>query len=65
MPSRGRPKTELVLTEEERTTLTRWAQRRTSSQALASRSSIVLGCAEGTVTLVGWAASGGLVGSVG
>jgi transposase len=47
MPSRGRPKTELVLTEEERTTLTRWAQRRKSSQALASRSRIVLGCAEG------------------
>jgi hypothetical protein len=47
MPSRGRPKTELVLTEEERTTLTRWARRRTSSQALASRSRIVLGCAEG------------------
>ena len=47
MPSRGRPKTELVLTEEERTTLTRWAQRRKSSQALPSRSRIVLGCAEG------------------
>ena len=47
MPSRGRPKTELVLTEEERTTLTRWAQRRKSAQALASRSRIVLGCAEG------------------
>jgi hypothetical protein len=29
MPSRERPKTELVLTEEERTTLTQWAQRAT------------------------------------
>ncbi|HZE16710.1 MAG TPA: helix-turn-helix domain-containing protein, partial [Mycobacterium sp.] len=36
-----------MLTEEERTTLTRWVQRRKSSQALASRSRIVLGCAEG------------------
>jgi transposase len=43
----GRPKAELVLTEEERTTLTRWARRRKSSQALALRSRIVLGCAEG------------------
>jgi transposase len=36
-----------VLTDEEQETLTRWARRRTSSQALASRSRIVLGCAEG------------------
>ncbi len=43
----GRPKAELVLTEEERKTLTRWARRRKSSQALALRSRIVLGCAEG------------------
>ena len=34
-------------TEEERTTLTRWARRRKTSQALALRSRIVLGCAEG------------------
>ena len=47
MASRGRPKAELVLTEEERETLTRWARRRKSSQALALRSRIVLGCAEG------------------
>jgi hypothetical protein len=47
MASRGRPKAELVVTEEERQTLTRWARRRKSSQALALRSRIVLGCAEG------------------
>ena len=47
MASRGRPTVELVLTEEEHQTLTRWARRRKSSQALALRSRIVLGCAEG------------------
>ena len=34
------------MTEEERETLTRWARRRKSSQALTLRSRIVLGCAE-------------------
>ena len=43
----GRPKAELVLSESERETLVRWARRRTSAQALASRSRIVLACAEG------------------
>ena len=47
MAARGRPKAELVLTEEERETLSRWARRRKSSQALVLRSRIVLGCAEG------------------
>ena len=47
MAERGRPTAELVLTDEERETLTRWARRRKSSQALALRSRIVLGCAEG------------------
>jgi transposase len=47
MGSRGRPTAELVLSEEEHQTLTRWARRRKSSQALALRSRIVLGCAEG------------------
>jgi transposase len=37
----------LVLTEDERQTLERWARRRTSAQALALRSRIVLACAEG------------------
>ena len=43
----GRPKAELVLTDDERDHLTRWARRAKSSQALALRSQIVLGCAEG------------------
>jgi transposase len=38
---------ELVLTDEERETLQRWARRAKSSQALAQRSRIVLGCAAG------------------
>ena len=47
MAERGRPKAPLVLTEEERQTLERWARRRTSAQALALRARIVLACAEG------------------
>jgi transposase len=43
----GRPKAELVLTGEERETLTRWARRAKSSQALAMRARIVLACAGG------------------
>jgi transposase len=47
-PRRRGPKLpELALTDEERTTLERWARRRTSSQALAERCRIVLACAEG------------------
>jgi transposase len=47
-PSRPGPKLpELTLTDEERATLSRWARRRTSSQALALRCRIVLACAEG------------------
>jgi transposase len=47
MAMRGRPKAELVLSEEERSTLERWARRPTSPQSLALRSKIVLACAEG------------------
>lgn len=47
MARTGRPKAELILTEEEREQLTRWTRRRKSSQALALRSRIVLACAEG------------------
>lgn len=47
MANRGRPTAELVLTEEERATLTRWERRRKSSQALALRARIVLACAQG------------------
>ena len=47
-PRRRGPKLpELVLTDEERTALERWARRRTSSQALAERCRIVLACAQG------------------
>jgi transposase len=47
-PRRRGPKLpELALTDEERTTLERWARRRTSSQALAERCRIVLACAQG------------------
>jgi len=48
MPSRGRPKAVLELTDEERAQLQRWARRRKSSQALALRSRIVLACAAGS-----------------
>jgi transposase len=47
MARTGRPKALLELTSEERDQLTRWARRRSSSQALALRSRIVLACAEG------------------
>jgi transposase len=47
MPRTGRPKAVLELTESERDQLRRWARRRSSAQALALRSRIVLGCAEG------------------
>jgi len=47
MADRGRPKAELALTEDERATLERWARRPTSSQALAQRCRMVLGCAAG------------------
>jgi transposase len=47
MARTGRPKAVLELTEDERAQLQRWAQRRSSSQALALRSRIVLACADG------------------
>lgn len=43
---RGRPVPKLRLTAEERETLLGWTRRRKTSQALALRSRIVLGCAE-------------------
>jgi transposase len=47
-PRRRGPKlAELVLSEQERTTLERWVRRRNSSQALAMRCRIVLACASG------------------
>src|SRR3989440_4844374 len=47
MAGRGRPVAVVVLTDEERETLQRWARRPKSSQALAQRCRIVLGCADG------------------
>jgi transposase len=41
----GRPKAELVVSEEDRATLTRWTGRRKTAQALRSR--ILLRCATG------------------
>src|SRR5919197_6459441 len=48
MARTGRPKAELVLSDDERDTLTRWARRAKTSQALALRAKIVLAFAEGT-----------------
>jgi transposase len=47
MPRTGRPKAELMLTDDEREQLVRWSRRAKSSQALALRSRIVLACADG------------------
>jgi transposase len=47
MAGRGRPRAELVLSDDERTTLQRWARRAKSSQALALRCRIVLACGDG------------------
>ena len=47
MPRTGRPKTELILSDEEREQLLRWSRRAKSSQVLALRSRIILGCGEG------------------
>src|SRR3954453_23350423 len=47
MAERGRPKAALVLSDEERDTLERWARRPKSPQSLALRSRIVLACAQG------------------
>jgi transposase len=44
---RGRPKSPLTLTDEERETLERWARRPTTAQALAQRARIVLACTSG------------------
>jgi transposase len=44
---RGRPKTELVLTQEERAVLEAWSRRRKTAAGLALRSAVVLACASG------------------
>src|SRR4051795_13011027 len=47
MARTGRPKARLELTDDEREQLESWGRRRTSAQALAQRSRIVLACAAG------------------
>src|SRR5919199_2921096 len=44
----GKAQGSLVLSDDERQTLSRWTRRATSSQALAMRARIVLACADGT-----------------
>src|SRR5215469_13816871 len=47
MARMGRTTAELVVTGEEREVLVRWSRRAKSTQALAQRCRIVLGCADG------------------
>jgi transposase len=47
MAERGRPKAPLVLTDDERAALERWARRAKTSQVLALRCKIILACATG------------------
>ena len=47
MAARGTPLAELVVSDDEREILERWARRPTTAQALALRCRIVLACAEG------------------
>lgn len=47
MPRTGRPKAVLEVSDDERDQLLRWSRRAKSAQALALRSRIVLGCADG------------------
>ena len=51
MATKGRPKAPLVLTDEERETLERWARRPKSAQSLALRCRIVLVAATGATNL--------------
>jgi transposase len=65
MARTGRPKAVLELAEHERAQLLRWERRRTSSQALALRSRIVLACAEGRSNTEVAAACGVVAATVG
>ncbi len=51
MARAGRPTVQIVLTDDERVTLERWARRHSSSQALAMRCRIVLACADGATNV--------------
>ncbi|QHE73861.1 IS630 family transposase [Rhodococcus sp. WAY2] len=50
MPRTGRPKAELMLTDNEREQLVRWSRRAKTPQSLALRARIVLACAEPGMT---------------
>ena len=50
MGKRGPAPVEVVLSDDERATLERWARRPKSEQSLALRCRIVLACADGLVT---------------
>jgi transposase len=65
MARTGRPKAPLILTEQERQTLVRWARRAKSSQALALRCRIVLACATGATNNQVAAELGGSLPTVG
>lgn len=43
----GRPKAEVILTDEERDQSERWSRRPKTAQALAQRARIILACADG------------------
>src|SRR4029453_650512 len=62
---RGGPTAQITLTDEERRTLERWAQRPRSSQALALRCRIVLACAKGLSNVEAGARLGGHAATVG
>ncbi|MBM7443087.1 helix-turn-helix domain-containing protein [Streptomyces sp. HB132] len=47
MARTGRPKAELILSDEERAALEGWVRRRSTPQAWALRCRIILACAEG------------------
>jgi FixJ family two-component response regulator len=47
MGQSGRPKAPLVLTEDERRTLSAWTRKAKTAQRLAMRARIILRCAEG------------------
>src|SRR5215813_6190257 len=51
MARTGRPKAALELTDDERQVLQGWARRTKTTQALALRSKIVLGCAGGAMNI--------------
>src|SRR3954454_13796 len=65
MTRTGRPKADLVLTDDEREQLGRWSRRATSAQALALRSKIILRCADGADNVAVAAALGCSTATVG